>query len=93
MFAFLIFDDLDELVPNLIEQQLGLRCVRDGKDHSTHVGAGPADVVHRFDMSDSFDDRGDLLLVLLIDAPIEFVSLFFNLEGSLFMRARQFCGA
>ena len=42
---FFIFNHLDELVRNLIEQRFGLRNIDDGKHNSTHVGAGPADVV------------------------------------------------
>ncbi len=81
---FFIFDDLDKLVRNLIEQRFSHWDVNNGDHHPAHVCAGPADVVHQFDMSNTFNDGWDLFLVLLINLPVEFVLLFFDFDQRRF---------
>ena len=78
--VFFIFDDFDELVRDLVEQGLGRRYVDDGKDDSAYICTGPADIIHRFNASNSFDDGGDLLFILFIDTPVEFVAFLFDLN-------------
>ena len=89
--VFFIFDDFDEFVRNLVEQGLGRQYVDNGEDDYAYICTGPADIIHRFDASNSFDDRGDLLFILFVDMPIEFVAFLFEFnrrrldEGAVIM--------
>jgi hypothetical protein len=54
---FFIFDDFDKIVRNQIEQRFSLQDINNGEHHPAHVCAGPADVIHQFDMANFFNDR------------------------------------
>ena len=87
------FDHLDELVRDLIKNWLRLRDVDNGEHNSAHVGAGPADVVDRFDATDPFDDGRDLLFIFFATRQLNWLRSSSISAVAAFTRARHTWGA